>query len=118
MASGACRTPRSVTTTRWTPISRFTWPYCTPTRNRFFYSLRYMIEVALRFSIRISNQVKGVNLASIEEHERILEAIAAGDAELAESRMRTLILDAREFLERANELRNGADDGDLEARSS
>ena len=88
------------------------------TRNRFFYSLRYMIEVALRFSIRISNQVKGVSLASIEEHERILAAISAGDAVLAESRMRTLILDARAFLERANELRNGTDDADLEARAS
>ena len=37
---------------------------------------------------------------------------------LAESRMRTLILDARAFLERANELHNGTDDADLEARAS
>jgi DNA-binding FadR family transcriptional regulator len=73
------------------------------TQNRFFYSLRYMVEVALRFSIRISNQVKGVDLASIDEHERILDAIAARDADRAERLMRTLILDARAFLYRANE---------------
>lgn len=87
------------------------------TRNRFFYSLRYMIEVALRFSIRISNQIKGVDLASIEEHQRILDAIAAGDAELAETRMRTLILDARTLLQRADDLRNSNDDGDVAARA-
>lgn len=87
------------------------------TRNRFFYSLRYMIEVALRFSIRISNQVKGVDTASIEEHERILEAIAARDAERAESLMRSLILDARAFLYQANEARNASGDagGDVQA---
>ena len=80
---------------------------------------RNVLPLILEFvEIRLANQVKGVSLASIEEHERIHAAISAGDAVLAESRMRTLILDARAFLERANELRNGADDADLEARAS
>lgn len=87
------------------------------TKNRFFYSLRYMVEVALRFSIRISNQTKGVDLASIEEHARILDAIVARDDKLAETLMRSLILDARALLHRANESRAAAPEN-AEARAT
>lgn len=73
------------------------------TRNRFFWSLRFMIEVALRFSIRISNQTKGVERASVDDHERILDAIIAGDQQAAEASMRSLILESKMLLYRASE---------------
>lgn len=67
-------------------------------RNRFFYSLRFMIEVALRFSIRLSNSSKGVALASADDHARILDAIAAHDAAAAEREMRALIQESKDLL--------------------
>lgn len=73
------------------------------TRNRFFWSLRFMVEVALRFSIRISNQTKGVDRASVDDHERILDAVIAGDPQAAEASMRSLILESKMLLYRANE---------------
>lgn len=72
-------------------------------KNRFFWSLRFMIEVALRFSIRISNQTKGVDRASVDDHEKILDAIVAGDQQAAEASMRALILESKMLLYRANE---------------
>lgn len=72
-------------------------------KNRFFWSLRFMIEVALRFSIRISNQTKGVERASVDDHQRILDAIIAGDQQAAEASMRSLILESKMLLYRASE---------------
>jgi DNA-binding FadR family transcriptional regulator len=72
-------------------------------RNRFFWSLRFMVEVALRFSIRISNQTKGVDRGSVDDHERILDAIVAGDQQAAEASMRSLILESKMLLYRASE---------------
>jgi DNA-binding FadR family transcriptional regulator len=74
-------------------------------RNRFFWSLRFMIEVALRFSIRITNQRKGVERASVDDHERILDAILAGDQQAAEASMRSLILESKMLLYSADETR-------------
>ncbi len=67
-------------------------------RNRFFYSLRFMIEVALRFSIRLSNSSKGVALASADDHAAILHAIVARNAAAAEQAMRALILESKMLL--------------------
>ncbi len=72
-------------------------------KNRFFYSLRFMIEVALRFSIRLSNSSKGVDLASADDHARILDAIIARDAEAAEAAMRELIQESKALLARFQE---------------
>lgn len=66
--------------------------------NRFFWSLRYMIEVALRFSIRMTNQRKDDKRATVEDHSRILEAIIAGDQQAAEASMRSLITEAKMLL--------------------
>jgi DNA-binding FadR family transcriptional regulator len=67
-------------------------------KNRFFYSLRFMIEVALRFSIRLSNSSKGVALASANDHATVLDAIVARDADGAEQAMRALILESKMLL--------------------
>lgn len=75
-------------------------------RNRFFWSLRFMIEVALRFSIRISNQTKGVDRASVDDHQKIFDAIAAGDQPAAEATMRALIVESKMLLYRAHEAKS------------
>lgn len=61
------------------------------TRNRFFIQLCEFIRTALRVSIRISNQRKGVSLASDTDHQRIADAILAGDAQMAATAMCALI---------------------------
>ncbi len=71
--------------------------------NRFFWNMRHTIDVALRFSIRITNRSKGVERASVEDHQRILDCILAGDPKAAESVMRELQLEARMLLNKALE---------------
>lgn len=66
--------------------------------NRFFWSLRYMVEVALRFSIRITNKRKVDKDAMVDDHNRILEAIVARDQQAAETAMRSLIIESKMLL--------------------
>ena len=66
--------------------------------------MRHMIEVALRFSIRLTNLTKGVKMASLNDHRRILDHILAGDAESAEAAMRLLILEAQTLLNKARKI--------------
>jgi DNA-binding FadR family transcriptional regulator len=69
--------------------------------NRFFWNMRHTIDVALRFSIRITNRFKGVDRASVEDHQRILDFILAGDPQGAETQMRNLLLEAKTLLNAA-----------------
>lgn len=71
--------------------------------NRFFWNMRHTVEVALRFSIRITNRHKGVERASVDDHQRILDFILAGDPQAAEDEMRELQLEARMLLNKALE---------------
>lgn len=66
--------------------------------NRFFWNMRHTIEVALRFSIRITNRRKGVERASVDDHQRILDFILNADPEGAENEMRTLLGEAKMLL--------------------
>lgn len=66
--------------------------------NRFFWNMRHTIEVALRFSIRITNRRKGVEKASVEDHQRILDFVLAGDSVAAENEMRSLLFEAKMLL--------------------
>jgi DNA-binding FadR family transcriptional regulator len=68
--------------------------------NRFYRQHREMIETALRFSIRKTNELKGVRFASAKDHKRVADAILAGKVEEAEIRMRELIGGALELMER------------------
>ncbi len=68
--------------------------------NRFMVLLDSLIETALRFSIRLTNRLKGVRVASVEEHRQVAEAIIAGDAEKAHSCMLHMHKEARELFEK------------------
>lgn len=72
-------------------------------RNRFFWNMRHTIEVALRFSIRITNQRKGVERASVDDHNRILEYILARDPASAEKEMYKLLSEAKTLLNKNQE---------------
>lgn len=62
--------------------------------NRFYGQLRDLVDAALRTSIRLTNQRKGVRLASIADHQRVADAIMAGDAAGASRAMHALIAEA------------------------
>ncbi len=65
--------------------------------NRFYDQMTELSETALRFSIRRTNEYKG-HTASVADHGRIAQAIAARDAAKAEESMRALIRDALDLL--------------------
>jgi DNA-binding FadR family transcriptional regulator len=60
--------------------------------NRFYSQLSDLIVTALHFSIRTTNNFKGVKLASIADHKKIADAIMAGNVQAAEIAMRSLDL--------------------------
>lgn len=62
--------------------------------NRFYARLRDLIAAALHTSIKVTNQAKGVRLASIADHGKVLDAIVARDADAAFSAMHSLISEA------------------------
>ena len=66
--------------------------------NRFFRQMREMIETSLRISIRKTNDLKGVRLASALDHKQVADAILAGDARGAEVKMRSLIQGALDLI--------------------
>lgn len=78
--------------------------------NRFFWSLRFMVEVALRFSIRVTDQRQEDKHGNVEDHNRVLEAIMARDQQAAEASMRSLLMEAKMLLYEAQG-RNAADPG-------
>ncbi len=65
--------------------------------NRFFMQMREMIDTALRFSIRKTNDFKG-RLASVADHKAVSDAILAGNSEKAEAKMRELIQGALDLM--------------------
>lgn len=67
--------------------------------NRFLTQMRDLIDVALRTSIRLTNRRKGVRLASIADHQKVSDAILAGDADGASRAMRALMLEALVLIE-------------------
>lgn len=73
--------------------------------NRFFWNMRHTVEVALRYSIHLTNQFKGVERASIEDHQRILACILAGDDEAAKEATHSLLLEAKVLVNQARQKR-------------
>jgi DNA-binding FadR family transcriptional regulator len=71
------------------------------TDNRFYIQLRDIIDAALRISIRLTNRRKGVRLASVADHQKVADAIFAGDGIAAAQAMRQLIEEAMTLIESA-----------------
>lgn len=69
--------------------------------NRFFSQLKDLVETALRISIRLTNQYKGVALASVEDHKKVLDAILAGDSEAAFAASHALVKEANDLIAKA-----------------
>ncbi|HTU65735.1 MAG TPA: FadR/GntR family transcriptional regulator [Steroidobacteraceae bacterium] len=70
------------------------------THNRFYQQLTPIVETALRFSIRLTNQAKGA-VADYGAHERIYRAIRAGNADAAAKGCRDLVREALTLVMRA-----------------
>ena len=66
--------------------------------NRFLRQFTDLAETTLRFSIRRTNEYKGVPRASAEDHKRVADAIMAGDAKGASREMYMLIEGALNLL--------------------
>jgi DNA-binding FadR family transcriptional regulator len=70
------------------------------THNRFYQQLTPIVETALRFSIRLTNQAKGAS-ADYHAHEKIYRAIKAGNADAASRSCRDLVREALALIARA-----------------
>jgi DNA-binding FadR family transcriptional regulator len=68
------------------------------TGNRFYAQLEDVINAALRISIRLTNQVKGVPLADVAAHKKVLDAIEAGEPQRAHTAMTNIISEAMDLI--------------------
>lgn len=59
--------------------------------NRFFLELTELVRTALHFSIRCTNEFRGVRMANVRDHKKVADAIVEGNAKLAEQSMADLI---------------------------
>jgi DNA-binding FadR family transcriptional regulator len=66
--------------------------------NRFMRQFTGLVDTTLRFSIRRTNEYKGVPRASARDHKRVADAIIEGQPVLAGERMSELIRGALELL--------------------
>ncbi len=66
--------------------------------NRFLINMRHTVDVALRISIRVTNNTKGVALSSADDHAAIADAIKAGDVDRAQNAMYALLSEAQKLL--------------------
>ncbi len=66
--------------------------------NRFYMKLSSLTETALRFSIRITNKHKNVDV-HLKSHRDILDAIKMGDAEKAHEKTKTLLLTVGDIID-------------------
>jgi DNA-binding FadR family transcriptional regulator len=75
--------------------------------NSFFMQLRPLIETALKFSIRMTNDYKGVRLASVADHKKVADAIEARDPAAAEASMRAMMEETLELMRDAQSQSEG-----------
>lgn len=69
--------------------------------NRFFEQLRDMVETTLRISIRLTNQYKGVALASVADHRKVYDAIMAKDSDAAQAASLAMIEEVIDLINKA-----------------
>ena len=67
--------------------------------NRFFRQFSFVVDTALRFSIRLTNTAKGVRAASVDDHATIYAAIARGDGSGAALAVEQILDEALQLLE-------------------
>lgn len=67
--------------------------------NRFFRQFSFVVDTALRFSIRLTNTAKGVRAASVDDHGAIHEAIARGDGDGAALAVERMLDEALQLLD-------------------
>lgn len=72
--------------------------------NRFYQQLQEFSETALRISIRLTNQRKGVRPTSTSDHQKVCEAITARKPKLARSTMQHLLQKVMDSVSNAREL--------------
>ncbi|MCG8504612.1 MAG: FadR family transcriptional regulator [Sphingomonadales bacterium] len=75
--------------------------------NRFFGQLKDLVDTALRISIRLTNQYKGVALANVDDHGKVYDAIKAADPERARTASLYLVKEANELIARARDRMKG-----------
>ncbi|HEY0942089.1 MAG TPA: FadR/GntR family transcriptional regulator [Steroidobacter sp.] len=71
------------------------------TANRFYAQLEDMINAALRFSIRLTNSMKGVAQADVDLHQQVLDAITARDSNQARAAMENIITEVLDLIGKA-----------------
>lgn len=75
--------------------------------NRFFMQFEELIDTALRISIRLTNEVKGVRMGSVAHHRKVLDAIEQGDADRAAEAMEWILREVTKLIDAARR-RQGA----------
>ena len=71
--------------------------------NRFYANLTELTEAALRFSIRRTNEYKGVRTGNVQDHKRVADAIVAGNSEQAGLQMTHLLQGALDLMRNVSE---------------
>lgn len=66
--------------------------------NRFFEQMVPLVDTALQLSIKLTNRMKGVQLASVEDHEKIYLAIKSGNGKKARKLSEAMILEALDLI--------------------
>lgn len=67
--------------------------------NRFFAQLAPLVGTALRMTVRVTNRLKGVRIANVEAHERVLVAISKGNPRQARLAMAAMIQEALDLIQ-------------------
>ncbi|MGS2722667.1 FadR/GntR family transcriptional regulator [Porticoccus sp. GXU_MW_L64] len=69
--------------------------------NRFLHQFDQMISTALKFSIRFTNRLKGVRIASVADHRATYEAIKSGHHKKAAQLMEAMNQEALDMFRKA-----------------
>jgi DNA-binding FadR family transcriptional regulator len=77
------------------------------TGNRFYAQLEGLISAALRTSIRLTNRVKGVSLADVSAHKRVLDAIIAKNPRRASEGVVTMLQEVMDLINVARRMKSG-----------
>lgn len=88
------------------------------TGNRFYAQLEDVINAALRFSIRLTNSVKGVPQADVDLHQQVLDAIEAGDSNQARAIMENIITEVLDLIGKARRKAKAAATADTRAAAN